>query len=174
MAPGLVPSPRRDDILLSPNAPGGGGSSIRLASSSTTHSVTGPVPRASMTENPAESLLPYLQFLQALWRPNPCLSFYFSICLYSMMPAPVPNGTLWFQTSPILGVPLLERCPLVPGVWCGRGVSATRFPTHTLPQNGNFDEIDEKNEDKTKYCCPDPRASRLWGQSLLSSKHPLL
>ena len=56
MAPGLVPSPRRDDILLSPNAPGGGDSSIRLASSSTTHSVTGPAPRASMTENPANAI----------------------------------------------------------------------------------------------------------------------
>ena len=39
-------------------------------------------------------------------------------------------------------------------------MSATRFPTHTLPQNGNFDEKDEKNDDKTKYCCPDHRASR--------------
>ena len=33
---------RRDNTLLSPNAPGGGDSSIRLASSSTTYSVTGP------------------------------------------------------------------------------------------------------------------------------------
>ena len=56
MAPGLVPSPGRDDILLSPNAPGGGDSSIRLASSSTTHSVTGPAPRAFMTENPANAI----------------------------------------------------------------------------------------------------------------------
>ena len=83
----------------------------------------------------AESLLPYLQFLQALWRPNPCLSFYFSICLCSTMPAPVPNGTLWLQTSPVLGLPLVERRPhyLVPGVWCGRGVSAKRFPNTPPP-----------------------------------------
>ena len=57
MVPGLVPSPHRDDILLSPNAPGGRDSSFRLASSSTTHSVTGPVPRASITENPANAIL---------------------------------------------------------------------------------------------------------------------
>ena len=51
MAPGLVPSPRHDDMLLSQTAPGGGDiSSISLASSSTTHSVTGPAPPASMTE----------------------------------------------------------------------------------------------------------------------------
>ena len=54
--PGLVPSPRRDDILLSPNAPGEGDNSFRLASSSTTHSVTGPAPRASMKENPANAI----------------------------------------------------------------------------------------------------------------------
>ena len=36
----------RDDMLLSPNAPGGGDSSTRQASSSTTHSVTGPTPNA--------------------------------------------------------------------------------------------------------------------------------
>ena len=41
--------PWRDDILLSLNPPGGRVSSISLASSSTTHSVTGPAPRASMT-----------------------------------------------------------------------------------------------------------------------------
>ena len=56
MVPGFVPSPRRDDILLSPNAPGGGDSSISLASSSTTDSVTGPAPRASMTENSANAI----------------------------------------------------------------------------------------------------------------------
>ena len=56
MTPDLMPSPRCDDILLSPNAPGGGDSSIRLASSSTTQSVTGPAPRASMTENPANAI----------------------------------------------------------------------------------------------------------------------
>ena len=56
MAPGFMPSPRRDDILLSPNAPGGGDSSISLASSSMTHSVTGLAPRASMTENSANAI----------------------------------------------------------------------------------------------------------------------
>ena len=115
-------SPARNDTLLSPNAPGGGDSSTRQASSSTTHSVTGPAPSASMVENPtntisvfrpmdgslcssvylllrvntlhicfifrvsflsvlmltrrsAESLPSRLQFLRALWRPNPCYSF---------------------------------------------------------------------------------------------------
>ena len=45
------------DMLLSQTAPGGGDSSISLASSSTTHSVTGPAPRASMTENSANANL---------------------------------------------------------------------------------------------------------------------
>ena len=102
--------------------------------------------------------------------------FIFSICLCSTMLAPVPNGTLWLQTSPSLGLPLVEWRPhyLVPGVWCGRGVSATRFPTHTLPQNGNFDEKDEKNDDKrsTAVWILLPRGTR--GRSLLSPKHPLL
>ena len=57
MAPGLVPSSRHDDMLLSQTALGGGDSSISLASSSTTHSVTGPAPRASMTENSANAIL---------------------------------------------------------------------------------------------------------------------
>ena len=128
--------------------------------------------------NPAspELLLPYLQFLRALWRPNPCLSFYFSICLCSTMTAPVPNGTLWLQTSPVFGLPLVERRPhyLVPGVWSGRGVSSTRFPTHTLPQNGNLDE--KMRRMKTKQSAAVwilvPRGPR--GRSLLSSKHPWL
>ena len=78
------------------------------------------------------------------------VSVFFSICLCSTMPAPVPNGTLSLQTSPVLGLPLVESRPhyLVPGVWCGRGVSVAHFPTHPLPQNGNFDEKDEKNDDK--------------------------
>ena len=46
----------RDDTLLSPNAPDGGDSSTRQASSSTTHSVTGPAPSASMVENPANAI----------------------------------------------------------------------------------------------------------------------
>ena len=68
------------------------------------------------------------------------------------MPAPLPIGTLCLQTSLVLGLPLVERCPhyLVPGVWCVRGVSATRFQTHPHPQNGNFDEKDEKNRVMTK------------------------
>ena len=105
-----------------------------------------------LTPRSAESLPSCLQLLQALWRPNPCPSFYFSICLCSTMPAPLPIGTLWLQTSLVLGLPLVERLPnyLVPGVWCGRGVSATRFPTHSLPQNGNVDEKDEKNRVMTK------------------------
>ena len=119
---------------------------------------------------------PCLELLRALWRPNPCLSFYFSICLCSTMPAPVPNGTLWLQTSPVLGLPLVERRPhyLIPGVWYGRDVSATPFPTHPLPQNGNFDEKDEKNDDKksTAVRILVPRGPR--GRSLLSPKHPLL
>ena len=57
MAPGLVPLPCHDAMLLSQTAPGGGDSSISLASSSTTHSVTGPAPRASMTENSANAIL---------------------------------------------------------------------------------------------------------------------
>ena len=42
--------------------------------------------------------------------------FIFSICLCSTMPAPISNGTLWLQTSPVLGLPLVERRPhyLVP------------------------------------------------------------
>ena len=124
----------------------------------------------------AESLLPYLQFLRALWRLNPCLSFYFSICLCSTMPAPVPSCTLWLQTSPVFGLPLVERRPhyLVLGVWSGRGVSATRFPTHPLPQNGNLDE--KMRRMKTKQSAAVrifvPRGPR--GRALLSSKHPLL
>ena len=55
-------------------------------------------------------------------------------CVYTM-PAPVLNGTLWLQTSPVFGLPLVERRPhyLVPGVCSGRGVSATRFPETPPP-----------------------------------------
>ena len=99
----------------------------------------------------AELLLSQLQFLRALWRPNPCLSFYFSICLCSTMSAPVPNGTLWLQTSPFPGLPLVERRPhyLVPGVWSGRGVSATRFPDTPPPSKRKLGRKDEKNGGKT-------------------------
>ena len=81
------------------------------------------------------SLPSCLQLLRALWRPNPCLSFYFSICLCFTMPAPVPIGTLWLQTSLVLRLPLVGRRPhyFVPGVWCGRGVSATRSPDTPPP-----------------------------------------
>ena len=105
-----------------------------------------------LTPQSAESLPSCLQLLRALWRPNPCLSFYFPICLCFTMPPPVPIGTLWLQTSLILGLPLVERRShyLVPGVWCGRDVSAPRFSIHPLPQNGNFDEKDEKNSVMTK------------------------
>ena len=47
---------RRLVTLLSPNAPDGGDSSTRQASSSTTHSVTGPTPSASMMVNPANAI----------------------------------------------------------------------------------------------------------------------
>ena len=67
---------RRDDTLLSPNAPGGGDSSTRQASSSTTHSVTRPAPSASMVENPANAI--------SVFRPmdgSLCSSVYFYLPL---------------------------------------------------------------------------------------------
>ena len=57
-APGLVPSFRHDTMmLLSQPVLGGEDSSIRLASSSTTHSTTRPVLRAFMAENVANAIL---------------------------------------------------------------------------------------------------------------------
>ena len=57
-APGLVPSLRHDPkMLLSQPVPNGEDSSIRLASSSTTHSTTRPVLRAFMAENVANAIL---------------------------------------------------------------------------------------------------------------------
>ena len=57
-APGLVPSLRHDPMmLLSQPAPDGEDSSIRLASSSTTHSTTRPVLHAFMAENVANAIL---------------------------------------------------------------------------------------------------------------------
>ena len=169
----------RDDMLLSPNAPGGGDSSTRQASSSTTHSVTGPAPSASMVENPASVFRPmdgslcssvyfYLplhintlhvcfifrvSFLShgnssvsrvtsitstvppGLNYAAKSLSQFFFICLCFTMPAPLPIGTLWLQTSLVLGLPLVGRGPhyFVPGVWRGRGVSATRSPDTPPP-----------------------------------------
>ena len=92
---------------------------------------------AVLTENPANAIfISVLSFLSVLMLTprqqsdfshiysfsRPCggqilLSvFIFSICLCSTMPAPIPNGTLWLQTSPVLGLPLVERRPhyLVP------------------------------------------------------------
>ena len=57
-APGLVPSLRHDPMmLLSQPVPDGEDSSIRLASSSTTHSTTRPVLRAFMAEIVANAIL---------------------------------------------------------------------------------------------------------------------
>ena len=57
-APGLVPSLRHDPMmLLSQPTPDGEDSSIRLASSSTTHSTTIPVLHAFMAENVANAIL---------------------------------------------------------------------------------------------------------------------
>ena len=125
-----------------------------------------------------QSLPPCLQLLRAMWRPNPCLRFYFSICLCFTMPAPIPIGTLWLQTSLVLGLPLVGRHPhyLVPGVWCGRGVSATRSPDTPPPSKRKLDEKDEKNRVMTKKSTAVrilvPRGSR--GRSLLSRNRPLL
>ena len=72
MAPGLVPSPRHpggcDDMLLSPSDPRaqrGENGVTRQTTSSTTHSLAGPSPSASMTANPANALtvsVPLMQF----------------------------------------------------------------------------------------------------------------
>ena len=75
-------APCRDDMLLSPKifAHGGEDSSTRQTSSSTTHSVTGPVPSApsaSTVENPANALpfsVPWIQFCVYL------VYFYLHIC----------------------------------------------------------------------------------------------
>ena len=60
--PRAVAPKRHDDMFLSQTAPGGEDSSIRLASSSTMHSMTEPVPRASMAENAANAILGVLSW----------------------------------------------------------------------------------------------------------------
>ena len=172
---------RRDNTLLSPNAPGGGDSSTCQASSSTTHSVTRPAPSASMVENPAnaisffgsygwfimficvsiryisflvsflsvlmltpqsaESLPSCLQFLRALWRPNPCLSFPLSACvLRCLRPYLLLHCGCRHPSSS--DFPWWGGVPTTSSQECGAGgVCPPRFPpTHPLPKNEKLDE----------------------------------
>ena len=112
MAPGLVPSARHpggcDDMLLSPSNPRaqcGENSVTRQTTSSTTHSVTGPSPSASMAANPANALsvsVPLMQccaYLIYVYLPLHVNTLHICFCLEFSVLVPIVVSRVTTLTS---------------------------------------------------------------------------
>ena len=209
MAPSPVPSPRRDVILLSPNAPGiffndplsdrTGASCFHdrkpcqcnlsvqsYGCSLVCSSVCLYLPLRVYTlyiyffyfsfilpvgphANPssAESLLRCLQFLQAWWRPNPCLSFYF---VYLPVFYEDCARTQWYTVVADIPRPrtsLSGAASLLPRPWSVSRHTPS-LKTETLMKK--MRRMMTKQSTAVRILVP--RGPR--GRSLLSPKHPLL